>query len=131
MNSNELLGYQLKNNIIEQADYDELKKNGVNTNWQDYFFNNSAPTYQMNASVQGGGNKTLYYVSGSYYNQEGITPRSTYERYTFRSNIESQATDWLRFGANVSASYDDTQISAFTYQGSNSLSGGIFGTMLF
>lgn len=131
MNSNELLGYQLKNGIIDQSRYDELLKSGVNTNWQDYFFNNSAPTYQMNASVQGGGNKTLYYVSGSYYNQEGITPRSNYERYTFRSNIESQATDWLRFGANVSASYDDTQISAFTYQGSNSLSGGIFGTMLF
>lgn len=131
MNATQLLDFQLKNDVISQEKYNSLKGLGIDTDWQDYFFNDNAPTYQVNASIQGGSNKVMYYVSGSYYNQEGITPRSEYERYTFRSNIESQANSWLRFGANLSGTYDESQISAFTYQGSNSLSGGIFGTMLF
>ena len=61
------------------------------------FLKNDAPTYQANLSIQGGSNKTMYYVSGSYYFQDGITPRSEYNRYTFRSNLESRPTDWLRF----------------------------------
>ena len=89
-----------------------------------------APTYQANLSIQGGSNKTMYYVSGSYYFQDGITPRSEYNRYTFRSNLESRPTDWLRFGANFGATYDEQQTSLFTYQGSNNLNGGIFGTIL-
>ena len=72
----------------------------------------------------------MYYVSGSYYFQDGITPRSEYNRYTFRSNLESRPTDWLRFGANFGATYDEQQTSLFTYQGSNNLNGGIFGTIL-
>ena len=62
--------------------------------------------------------------------QDGITPRSEYNRYTFRSNLESRPTDWLRFGANFGATYDEQQTSLFTYQGSNNLNGGIFGTIL-
>lgn len=130
MNSEQLLGYQLKNGIIDQASYDKYMASGVDTNWEKYFFNDNAQTYQMNLSIQGGGEKTTYYVSGSYYYQDGITPRSDYGRYTFRSNIESRPTNWMRFGANIATTYDEQQTSLFTYQGSNNLSGGIFGTIL-
>ena len=130
MNSTELLGYQLSHGIIKQETYDKYINSGIDTNWQDYFFKDDAPTYQANLSIQGGSDKTTYYVSGSYYYQDGITPRSEYNRYTFRSNLESRPTDWLRFGVNFGATYDEQQTSLFTYQGSNSLNGGIFGTIL-
>ena len=130
MNSTELLGYQLSHGIIKQETYDKYINSGIDTNWQDYFFKDDAPTYQANLSIQGGSDKTTYYVSGSYYYQDGITPRSEYNRYTFRSNLESIPTDWLRFGVNFGATYDEQQTSLFTYQGSNSLNGGIFGTIL-
>ena len=130
MNAQELLDYQLEHGIIKQDRYDNFVASGVNTNWQDYFFRDDAPTYQANLSIQGGGDKTIYYVSGSYYNQEGITPRSEYTRYTFRSNIESSPLEWLRFGANIGATYDEQETSLYTYQGSSSLNGGIFGTIL-
>ena len=130
MNSTELLNYQLSHGIIKQETYDKYINSGIDTNWEDYFFKDDAPTYQANLSIQGGSNKTMYYVSGSYYFQDGITPRSEYNRYTFRSNLESRPTDWLRFGANFGATYDEQQTSLFTYQGSNNLNGGIFGTIL-
>ena len=130
MNSTELLNYQLSHGIIKQDTYDKYINSGIDTNWEDYFFKDDAPTYQANLSIQGGSNKTMYYVSGSYYFQDGITPRSEYNRYTFRSNLESRPTDWLRFGANFGATYDEQQTSLFTYQGSNNLNGGIFGTIL-
>ena len=130
MNSTELLNYQLSHGIIKQETYDKYINSGIDTNWEDYFFKDDAPTYQANLSIQGGSNKTMYYVSGSYYFQDGITPRSEYNRYTFRSNLESRPTDWLRFGANFGATYDEQQTSLFTYHGSNNLNGGIFGTIL-
>ena len=130
MSSKQLLDYQLKHNIINQEKYERYINTGVNTNWQDYFFRDDAPSYQANLSIQGGGEKTTYYVSGSYYNQDGIAPRSSYERYTFRSNIESRPTEWLRFGANIGATYDEQQTSPFTYQGSNNLNGGILGSLM-
>ena len=130
MNSTELLNYQLSHGIIKQETYDKYINSGIDTNWEDYFFKDDAPTYQANLSIQGGSNKTMYYVSGSYYSQDGITPRSEYNRYTFRSDLESRPTDWLRFGANFGATYDEQQTSLFTYQGSNNLNGGIFGTIL-
>ena len=130
MNSTELLNYQLSHGIIKQETYDKYINSGIDTNWEDYFFKDDAPTYQANLSIQGGSNKTMYYVSGSYYFQDGITPRSEYNRYTFRSNLESRPTDWLRFGANFGATYDEQQTSLFTFQGSSNLNGGIFGTIL-
>ena len=130
MNSTELLNYQLSHGIIKQETYDKYINSGIDTNWEDYFFKDDAPTYQANLSIQGGCNKTLYYGSGSSYFQDAITPRSESNRYTFRSNLESRPTDWLRFGANFGATYDEQQTSLFTYQGSNNLNGGIFGTIL-
>ncbi len=130
MNASQLLDYQLSHGIINQDYYDNYSNRGVDTNWQDYFFRKNVPTYQANISVQGGGDKSVYYLSSSYYNQEGIVYGSEYERYTVRANLESQATNWLRMGINLAGAYDESQASLYTYQGSNYTAGGIFGTML-
>lgn len=130
MNTEQLLGYWKEIGLVDQAGYDYYMGLGVDTDWEKYYFKDQAQTYQGNLSIQGGSGKTRYYVSGSYYFQDGITPRSEYERYTFRSNIESSPFEWLRFGANVGATYDERQTALYTYQGSSSLNGGIFGTIL-
>ena len=129
MNSSQFLDYWLERGVLSQDSYDKYKASGIDTNWQDYFFENS-PMYQGNISVQGGGEKSMYYLSSSYLNQEGIVYGSGYERYTLRANLESQATDWLRIGANIAGAYDMRETSPYTYQGSNNLNGGIFGTLL-
>lgn len=130
MNAQELLNWQLENNFISRDFYEAHIHNGIDTDWQNYFFKKNTPTFQAQVSVRGGSPKTLYYLSGSYYDQEGITPRSSFKRYTFRSNVESQATDWLKVGANLSLVYDEVEKALFTYRGSTYLQNGVLGTHL-
>ena len=79
---------------------------GINTNWRDYYYNSSAPTYQVDLSATGGSEKTSYYLSGSYMSKDGTAPGSSMERYSFRSNVDMSANKWLRMGANVALGYD-------------------------
>ena len=130
MNAKELADFQLGLGIISQTKHDQLLSTGADTKWQDYFFKDNAPTYQGNISVRGGGGRSTYFISGGYVNQEGTSIRSKYEKYNFRSNVESQANDWLRVGVNLAGLYDKSENSAYTYQSSNYTAGGIFGSML-
>ena len=65
---------------------------GTGTDWQDEVFNANAPKEQHQVSISGGSEKVKYYLSGSYFSQEGIVggnfDRSNYKRYTIRSNNE-------------------------------------------
>lgn len=130
MNAQELADFQLKYNVISQSRYDEYMSYGNDTKWQDYFFNDNAPTLQANLSVSGGGGLTTYYISAGYMDQEGTSVGSEYKKYNLRSNIETQATKWLRMGLNLGGVYDDGQESMYTYQASNYLAGGILGTLM-
>lgn len=129
MNTAEVAGLQLKTGNISQTKYDAIMASGIDTNWQDWYFKDDAPTSQQNISFSGGNEKTTYYISGGHFKQEGITDRSTYERYNARINIDSRVNDWLRIGVNIGGSYDKRQANGFTYSGSNSVYGGISASM--
>lgn len=69
-------------------------------NWDDYLFKKgSHETYE--ASISGGSDKFKYYSSLSYLKQEGIVKTSGLERITGRLNVDYQATDRLKLGANI------------------------------
>lgn len=53
-------------------------------------------------SYQGGTEKTNYYVSLGYLNEEGYIRKSDFTRYNGRANINYQANNWLKTGLNVS-----------------------------
>lgn len=127
MNANELLDWQLKYKIIDQAYYDKYKALGNDWDWQDYFFEKNAPMSQTNFSIRGGGNKVNYYTSASYYKEQGVAPAADYKRYTVRSNIEAQPLDWLRYGVNLNVTYDKRRKSKLMYQASNYTQGPIMG----
>lgn len=109
MNSAEILDYQLKHKFISQKVYDEHKASGIDTKWRDYMFKKAAPLRKMSAAFSGGGKSSSYYISGAYHNQEGITIGSFFEKYTARANFDSQINPWLKFGINVSGSYDERE----------------------
>lgn len=92
---------------------------GEGTNWQEELFNDNAPVQSHQLSISGQSNKNSYYVSASYYNQEGIIggdyDRSNYERFTIRVNDSyqlfdnSDKRDWLsKMSLNVNTSYTRT-----------------------
>ena len=114
MTSEELAGYQLGNGLITQQRYDEIMASGVNTNWRKYYYKQAAPVYNVDLSITGGSEKTAYYISGSYLNQEGTAPGSSLERYSFRSNFDVNAKDWLRFGATLALSFDKRSLANTT-----------------
>ena len=72
--------------------------------------------------MAGGTKNSNFYLSGSYYNQDGIIPTTGYEKATFRFNGE-QRWKMFTFGANVAysqANTDKTLTSAGLYGSSGS-----------
>lgn len=78
--------------------------------------------WDTSVSVAGGTQNSNFYLSGSYYNQDGIIPTTGYEKATFRFNGE-QKWKIFTFGANVAysqANTDKTLTSAGLYGSSGS-----------
>ena len=73
------------------------------TDWQDAIFRN-ARLQDYNLGFTGGSEGTRFALSVGYRNQEGIIINSDMKRYTFRGNIDHEATDYLKVGANFSYS---------------------------
>ncbi len=64
--------------------------------YNDYIFRTALGT-DNTVSVSGGRDKTKYYVSGSYFFNQGIVKNTDFRRYSFRSNIDQTINDKLSF----------------------------------
>lgn len=91
-------------------------KFGIDTNWRKEMFNSTAPTYSLDGTLSGGGDKTQYYFSINHFDQKGIITASGLRRETLRASIFSNATDWLRLGLQTNLGYtkweSNSQISS-------------------
>ncbi len=72
-----------------------------NTDWQSLIFR-TAPQQNYQLSVTGASPKSQYYFGVGYYNQEGIVPKSNYERVTLKFNNTYNITEHIKFGNNIS-----------------------------
>jgi len=67
-----------------------------------------APVQNYNISLSGkSGDKVNYFLSASYTDEEGIQLNDKFGRFTVRSNIDSDVTDWLSLSFKTSYSYMD------------------------
>ena len=94
---------------------------GEGTNWVKEVFNRNAPVLDHQLSVSGGNAKNNYFISGSYFYQEGIIGgnynHSNYSRVTLRANDNYTVFDnkergyltRLRLGTNITYSHDDSK----------------------
>lgn len=85
------------------ADPNNPTPTGTNTDWQDAVYR---PGYQQNyqLSVSGGTEKTRYYISGGYFNQQGISLNSGFNRYSFKLNLSEELSSRFRMGTNLNLS---------------------------
>jgi TonB-linked SusC/RagA family outer membrane protein len=75
---------------------------GQNTDWQEEIFRQgSIQNYQL--GISGGSENLNYYLSGTFYDQQGIIINSNYQRFSALSNIDLQASERFRFGLNIFA----------------------------
>ncbi|MBS0001413.1 MAG: TonB-dependent receptor [Cyclobacteriaceae bacterium] len=75
------------------------------TDWQDEILRQGTITNHQ-LSVSGGNLATKYAVSFNYFNNAGIIKGGDYTRYSLRTNLDLEATNWLDFGASILYSYN-------------------------
>jgi TonB-dependent starch-binding outer membrane protein SusC len=72
----------------------------ANTNWQDLGFR-KALTQNYQLSLQGGNEKTDFYLSGSVVNQDGIVINNSVKRATFKVNLDHKVNDIFKVGTSI------------------------------
>ena len=83
---------------------------GPGTNWQDAMFR-TAILQKHQLSLSGGSDKTTFYLSSEYFNQEGIAPGSGFSRASMRLNLDNQTRKWLRIGTNLSVNRTNEKVT--------------------
>ena len=79
--------------------------NGVETDYIDEIYRDGFQTnHQLSAS--GGNEKISYYLSGSYFKEEGVLKKTDYERYSLRVNLDVKLTEKIKVGLSFTASKD-------------------------
>lgn len=96
--------------------------NVVDVDFFDLVYRN-ALSHSHNLSVSGGNDKTTYYFSASYTDQDGFLEANNFSRRSGRFNISNQTTRWLKLFSNIS--YSNTINNA---PNSGSYVGGAFAT---
>ncbi len=78
----------------------------VDTDWREEAFQTGI-TQNYEISARGGSEKTGFFFSGSYFDQEGILINTGLKRYSGRLSIDHDVSERFRFGVRVSASVSD------------------------
>ena len=95
---------------------------GTDTDWQDWVLR-TAFQHSHTLSASGGTEKTQYYFSVGYTNQEGIIRSNSMERYNIKANLDQKVNKWLKVGMNTQTTRNTIYGQA---NGTNSLSGAMF-----
>ena len=107
MNTAERIQYEKEIGMTDGQNYELLAKTDIN--WMDVVFNDNALLQSHEISISGATDKTNYYISGGYYDQQGIAPGSMFERYSVRVNFEQQMAKWLRMGTNTMFNFQNIE----------------------
>ena len=67
--------------------YDECVSTGVSQDYQ--------------VSISGATDKVNYYMSAQYLDQDGVMAGDQFKKYSIKSKVESQITDWLKLGLDL------------------------------
>ena len=72
-------------------------QNGVSTDWLDAFIG-TGQQQDHQLSVSGGSDAVTYYLSGAYFDEQGIIENTDFRRYSVRANINADLSDRLSIG---------------------------------
>lgn len=99
MNSKQYIKFR---DLIGQPVSDDIRnlvdKYNINTNWRDEMIDNAAPTLDVNATMQGGGQTVNYYVSFNHHKQDGLIEMSKMHRNTLNARINARLNRFFKIG---------------------------------
>ncbi len=81
----------------------DIARIGAGTNWQNQVYQ-TAPLQNHNLSVSGGDDKTTFFTSLNYFDQEGVVKKSGIKKYIGRINLERKFGEKAQIGINVNTS---------------------------
>ena len=105
MNTPERIQFEKEIGLDTGKDYNLLSRTDVN--WLDEVFNDRAPLQSYELSVNRATDRLNYFVSGGFYDQEGIAQSSNFRCYNMRANAEVKASNWLKIGTNTMMAYEE------------------------
>lgn len=82
---------------------DEQIANAQTTDWLGAVERTGIIT-QHNLSLTGGTDKSSYYISGNYYNHQGVIKNNGIERYSGRVNFDQKLGNYFKAGINLNLS---------------------------
>ncbi len=91
-------------NADEWNEYKGTTVKGINTNWMDEILV-TAPTANTELSVSSGSDRYRLFISGNYYDQDGVVKGSSYQRYSGRLNADYKILSNLTVGGGVGITY--------------------------
>ncbi|MBO5759628.1 MAG: TonB-dependent receptor [Rikenellaceae bacterium] len=107
MTTTERIKYEKEIGMTDGQNYDVLSQTDIS--WMDMVFNPRALLQNYELAVSGADDKTNYYISGGYYNQDGTAVGSGFERYSLRANLERKAAEWLKISSNTMLNFQNIQ----------------------
>lgn len=81
--------------------------NGTDFNWFKAGQNNSPYIVDHQLSIKGGSEKTTFFLSAGFTDQEGWIINDNYKRNSIRVNIDTQVNNWLKVGVNAFGSFSN------------------------
>ena len=94
-------GETMYTEYVKNANEVENYEKGIETDWVYDMASQTGIITDHNVSVAGGAEKVSYYVSLDYLNQKGVLKGFNYTRYSIRTNIDMDVTDYLKVGTNT------------------------------
>ena len=104
-----LIGTNFKLNPNATLGYSDADFYYTPDNWYNEIFDPNNLRQEYNVSVSGASDKINYFMSLGYLDDSGIVSGSGFSRYTARTNVEYQAKEWLKVGANIGYTNYDIQ----------------------
>jgi len=95
----------------------QIEQLGKGYDWQDAVLQ-TGTTQNHSLSISGGDEKSQYFVSGNYLNQDGIILNSGFKRFSGKFNYDKEVFPGFKIGVNLTGT-KSTQNSLTTFEGVN------------
>ena len=86
-----------------------------NVDWVDYLYKDLSFNERVNVNVTGGSSTAKYYISGGFYNEDGLFARDNmkeyntsvfFRKFNFRSNVEVQLHKYTKLNVNLATTFE-------------------------
>lgn len=95
------------NNAYTRSVLDGSYFGNSDTNWEEELSPSNPITQNFYLSLQGGNETTRYLTALGVKTEEGVFENTSFDRYTFKLNLDSQISSKWKFGVNTHFSFSD------------------------